>query len=372
MRYTQGDLSTRWTLMGHMLLLYGCTLVFQFLFHTYDSLWRYAESREYLALLTAALSGFCAYEIISRLLIRESVPFLMLTAIASVWVLGMLLMRFVYRVYRTHSMYQKGSHQIPVAIIGAGAAGVQLLGELQSNADSRYNVQCFFDDDRSKAGKRIHGVEVKGRIEDIPTRLRAMDVRQIIVAIPSISEERRHEILKELSGLDRIKVSVLPSTLDLIEQKPIGAQLRDIQIEDLLGREPVRLDPKPVDGYLEGKVVMVTGGGGSIGAELCRQIARHRPRQLVIVDIYENNAYDIQQELLYIYNKKLNLAVEIASIRDGERVRQLFAHYRPDVVFHAAAHTHVPLMETSPQEAVRNNVFGTLNLVRAADEYGVG
>ena len=371
-RYTLGDLSTRWTLMSHMLLLYGCTVVFQVAFHTYDSLWRYAESREYLSLLMAALWGFFAYEVISRLVIREAVPFLLLTAIASVWVLGMLLVRFVYRVYRTHSMYQKGSHQIPVAIIGAGAAGVQLLGELQSNADSRYNVQCFFDDDRSKAGKRIHGVEVKGRIEDIPTRLRAMDIRQIIVAIPSISEERRHEILKELSGLDRIKVSVLPSTLDLIEQKPIGAQLRDIQIEDLLGREPVRLDPKPVDAYLEGKVVMVTGGGGSIGSELCRQIARHRPRQLVIVDIYENNAYDIQQELLYIYNKKLNLAVEIASIRDGERVRQLFAHYRPDVVFHAAAHKHVPLMETSPQEAVRNNVFGTLNLVRAADEYGVG
>ena len=371
-RYTLGDLSTRWTLMSHMLLLYGCTVVFQVAFHTYDSLWRYAESREYLSLLMAALWGFFAYEVISRLVIREAVPFLLLTAIASVWVLGMLLVRFVYRVYRTHSMYQKGSHQIPVAIIGAGAAGVQLLGELQSNADSRYRVQCFFDDDCGKIGKRIHGVEVKGRIEDIPTRLRAMDIRQIIVAIPSISEERRHEILKELSGLDRIKVSVLPSTLNLIEQKPIGAQLRDIQIEDLLGREPVRLDPKPVDAYLEGKVVMVTGGGGSIGSELCRQIARHRPRQLVIVDIYENNAYDIQQELLYIYNKRLNLAVEIASIRDGERVRQLFAHYRPDVVFHAAAHKHVPLMEQSPQEAVRNNVFGTLNLVRAADEFGVG
>ena len=141
-RYTLGDLSTRWTLMSHMLLLYGCTVVFQVAFHTYDSLWRYAESREYLSLLMAALWGFFAYEVISRLVIREAVPFLLLTAIASVWVLGMLLVRFVYRVYRTHSMYQKGSHQIPVAIIGAGAAGVQLLGELQSNADSRYNVQC--------------------------------------------------------------------------------------------------------------------------------------------------------------------------------------------------------------------------------------
>ena len=370
-RYTQGDLSTQWTLMSHMLLLYGCTVVFQIVFHTYDSLWRYAESQEYLSLLMAALCGFFAYEVISRAMIREAVPFLLLTAIASVWVLGMLLVRFIYRVYRTHSMYQKKIQQIPVAIIGAGAAGVQLLGELQSNPDSRYRVQCFFDDDRVKIGKRIHGVEVKGSISDIPTRLRAMDIRRIIVAIPSISEERRHEILKELSGLDRVKVSVLPSTIDLIDQKPIGAQLREIQIEDLLGREPVRLDPAPVDAFLGGKTVLVTCGGGSIGSELCRQIVKHHPRRLIIVDIYENNAYDIQQELLYHYGKRLNLVVEIASVRDAERLRQLFAMYRPNVVFHAAAHKHVPLMEQSPQEAVRNNVFGTLNLVRTADEYGV-
>ncbi len=372
LRYSLPDAVGQGMLVPHLLLLYVCTVVFQLAFHTYDSLWRYAESREYLSLLMAAFWGFCAYEIVSRVVIRTVISFVLLTAIASVWVLGMLLMRFTYRVYRSHVLYKRGSHQIPAAIIGAGAAGVQLLDELQSNADSRYNVQCFFDDDRTKIGKRIHGVEVKGAIQDIPTRLRAMDIRQIIVAIPSVSEERRHEILKELSGLERVKVSVLPSTIDLLDRKPIGAQLRDIQIEDLLGREPVRLDPAPVDAYITGKVVMVTGGGGSIGSELCRQIAKHHPKQLVIVDIYENNAYDIQQELLYIYNKKLNLAVEIASIRDAERLRQLFARYRPDVVFHAAAHKHVPLMEQSPQEAVRNNVFGTLNLVRAADEAGVG
>ena len=372
LRYSLSDAVGRGNLLPHLLMLYVCTVVFQLAFHTYDSLWRYAESREYLSLLMAVLWGFFTYEVISRMLIRSVISFVLLVAIASVWVLGMLMIRFFYRVYRSQVLYRRGSHQTPAAIIGAGSAGVQLLEELQRSPDSHYRVQCFFDDDRTKVGKRIHGVEVKGAIRDIPARLRAMDIRQIIVAIPSISEERRHEILKELSGLDRVKVSVLPSTMDLIEQKPIGAQLRDIQIEDLLGREPVRLDPAPVDAYLEGKVVMVTGGGGSIGSELCRQIAKHRPKRLVIVDIYENNAYDIQQELLYIYKDKLDLAVEIASIRDAERLRQLFAHYRPDVVFHAAAHKHVPLMEQSPQEAVRNNVFGTLNLVRAADEYGVG
>ena len=371
LRYSLTDAVGQGKLLPHLLLLYICTVVFQLVFHTYDSLWRYAESREYLSLLMAALCGFFVYEVISRAIIRSVISFVLLTSIASVWVLGMLMMRFTYRVYRSRVLYQRGTHQIPVAIIGAGSAGVQLLDELQSNADSRYRIQCFFDDDRTKVGKRIHGVEVKGRIKDIPTRLRAMDIRQIIVAIPSISEEVRHEILKELSGLDRVKVSVLPSTMDLIEREPIGAQLRDIQIEDLLGRKPVRLNPGPVDEFLGGKVVMVTGGGGSIGSELCRQIVKHTPKKLVIVDIYENNAYDIQQELCYKYDGRLNLDVEIASIRESDRVRQLFAYHRPDVVFHAAAHKHVPLMEVSPQEAVRNNVFGTLNLVRAADEFGV-
>lgn len=370
-RYSPHDLMGQQSLTAHMLLLYGCIVVFEIIFHTYDSLWRYAESREYLSLLMAALCGFFVYEVISRIVIREAVSFVLLVSIASTWILGMLLVRFAYRVYRSHSMYHQGSHQIPVAVIGAGSAGVQLLDELQRNPDSRYSVQCFFDDDPGKIGKRIHGVEVKGSIEDIPSRLRAMDIREIIVAIPSITEERRHEILKELSTLDRVRVTVLPSTLDLISQKPIRSQLREIQIEDLLGRDPIHLDPAPVDSFLGGKTILVTGGGGSIGSELCRQIVKHDPKKLIIVDIYENNAYDIQQELLYKYGGRLDLSVEIASIRDRERLRQLFSHYRPDVVFHAAAHKHVPLMEQSPQEAVRNNVFGTYNLVRTADEYGV-
>ena len=198
-----------------------------------------------------------------------------------------------------------------------------------------------------------------------------MSIQEIVVAIPSISEDRRHEILRQLSTLDKVKIRVLPSTLDMLNQQPIRTQMRDIQIEDLLGRDPIHLDPAPVDRFLGGKTVLVTGGGGSIGSELCRQIVKHDPKKLVVVDIYENNAYDIQQELLYKYGGRLDLSVEIASIRDRERLRQLFAKYRPDVVFHAAAHKHVPLMETSPMEAVRNNIFGTWNLVRAADEFGV-
>ena len=372
LRYSLSDAVGRGNLLPHLAMLYGCTVVFQLLFHTYDSLWRYAESREYLSLLMAAFCGFFSYEIVTRFILDVGViSFLLLTAIAALWVLGMLLVRFAYRVGRGHLLYRQGSHRISMAIIGAGSAGVQLLEEVQNNPDSPYAVQCFFDDDPAKQGKRIRGVPVRGRIRDIPARVKALDIGEIVVAIPSITESRRQEILQELSALDKVKVRVLPSTLDLLSQRPIRTQMRDIQIEDLLGRDPIQLDPAPVDAFLGGKTVMVTGGGGSIGAELCRQIVKHDPRRLVIVDIYENNAYDIQQELLYKYGGRLDLAVEIASIRDRERLRQLFARYRPEVVFHAAAHKHVPLMEQSPQEAVRNNVFGTLNLARTADEYGV-
>lgn len=197
-----------------------------------------------------------------------------------------------------------------------------------------------------------------------------MGVHEVIVAIPSLSEVQRKNILEQVSDKS-VHISILPDTLDLISGKPIRTQLREVRIEDLLGRDVVDLDNAAINTLIAGKTVLVTGGGGSIGSELCRQIAKRDPKQLVIVDIYENNAYDIQQELKFRYGSRLDLRVEIASIRDAERMDQLFRTYRPEVVFHAAAHKHVPLMETSPQEAIRNNVFGTLNLVRAADAHGV-
>jgi len=370
-RYGLLDAVGRGRFAPHMLALFGFTMVFQLLFRNYDSVWRYAESREYLSLLTASILGFAAYEIFARYINKGTIiSFILLTAICGVWVLGMLGMRIAYRFLLSYQLYRRGTHQLPAAIVGAGAAGVQLLEELRSNPDSRYDVRCFFDDDPGKLAKRIHGVPVKGTIEDMPRRLAALKIRDVLVAIPSAGEERRQEILQALSGLN-VRISILPGTLESIRQKPIRSQLREVRIEDLLGRAPVHLDPAPVDAFLGGKVVLVTGGGGSIGSELCRQIVKHSPKRLVIVDIYENNAYDIQQELLYQYGGRLDLAVEIASVRDRERLRQIFAEYRPDVVFHAAAHKHVPLMEHSPMEAVRNNIFGTWNLVRAADEYGV-
>ena len=354
----------------NVLLLYGCTVIAQLLFKTYDSLWRYAESREYLVLMCAAVCGFGAYEIFSRALLHETISFVLLAAIASLWVLEMLAVRFGYRMYRTFSIQRDQPGAVPVAIIGAGSAGVQLLNEIQHNPNSRYHVQCFFDDDPAKVNKRIRGVPISGFISQALPRMRAMDIHEAIFAIPSMDELHRKEILRQLADRS-IRVSTLPSTLELIDQKPIRQQLREVRIEDLLGRDTIELDISAVEGLLSGRTVLVTGGGGSIGSELCRQIVKHRPKRLVIFDIYENNAYDIQQELLYQYGRELPLSVEIGSVRDPRRLELLFDTYKPDVVFHAAAHKHVPLMETSPQEAIRNNVFGTLNTVRAADAHGV-
>lgn len=354
----------------NVLLLYGCTVIAQLLCKTYDSLWRYAESREYLALLCAAICGFGAYEIFSRALLHETISFVLLAAIASLWVLEMLAVRFGYRMYRTFSIQREQPGAVPVAIIGAGSAGVQLLDELQHNPNSRYHVQCFFDDDPAKVNKRIRGVPVSGLISQALPQMRAMDIHEAIFAIPSMDELHRKEILRQLADRS-IRVSTLPSTLELIDQKPIRQQLREVRIEDLLGRDTIELDISAVEGLLSGRTVLVTGGGGSIGGELCRQIVKHHPKRLVIFDIYENNAYDIQQELLDQYGRDLPLSVEIGSVRDPRRLELLFDTYKPDVVFHAAAHKHVPLMETSPQEAIRNNVFGTLNTVRAADAHGV-
>lgn len=355
---------------GNAVMLYGCTVIAQFVFKTYDSLWRYAESREYLMLIAAAFCGFTLYEVVTRLCNLGTMSFVLLAAIASLWVLEMLVVRFGYRSYRTMVLQRKRSGAIPVAIIGAGAAGVQLLDEIQHNPNSRYCVQCFFDDDPAKVNKRIRGISVSGTISQALPRMRAMDVHEAIFAIPSMDELHRKEILRQLADRS-IRVSMLPSTLELIAQKPIRQQLRDVKIEDLLGRDAIQLDISAVDGLLSGRTVLVTGGGGSIGSELCRQIVKHHPKRLVIFDIYENNAYDIQQELLYQYGKDLPLSVEIGSVRDPQRLEMLFDTYKPEVVFHAAAHKHVPLMENSPQEAIRNNVFGTLNTVRAADAHGV-
>lgn len=356
-------------LVQNVLLVYACVLLFQLVFKTYDSLWRYAESREYLILLIAVVCGLGLYEILNRLILTARLPTAYLIGVTSLWLLGMLFLRFMYRMVRNRQfLKQTAGKGVPTAIIGAGWTGVQLLNELRHDPDCHYDVQCFIDDDRTKRHSNIHGVPVIGTVGESSAVLEALGIHQVILAIPSASEQRRQQVMKLLSRQDGMHISTLPNVVDLMERKPIRTQLRELRIEDLLGREPVQLNAAPVDEFLGGKVVLVTGGGGSIGSELCRKIAKHSPKKLIILDVYENSAYDIQQELKGLYGGKLDLSVEIASMRDWEQIHSIFAKYRPDIVFHAAAHKHVPLMEANPQEAVWNNVFGTLNVVRAADE----
>ena len=257
-----------------------------------------------------------------------------------------------------------------IMLIGAGEAGKMLLQELQSGRHSEGKVVCIIDDNPIKKGKYLDGVRIVGGRDHIPVSVKHEGITQIIFAIPTATAEQKKAIL-DICRETGVRIRVLPGIYQLLGGTVSMSAVKDIQVEDLLGRAPVTLDTDKLALFLHNRTVLITGGGGSIGSELCRQIVRHRPARLIILDIYENNAYDIQQELRRTAPRDVELCVEIASIRDKARIEEVFAHHRPDVVFHAAAHKHVPLMENNPAEAIKNNVFGTYNVVEAAEKYKV-
>lgn len=361
-----------WNMLPNLLLLIACVVLMQVLFKTYDSLWRYAESREYLMLVVATGCGALLYFAATYLLLPGRLSGLFTVAASAISMLGMLLMRFVYRGYRRRRIHSRGDKKIPAIIIGAGDAGERLISELLHNPESRFAPYCLLDDDLQKQGKRIHGVEVRGKIANLSEFLEPSSVTEVIIALPSITGKRHKEIL-ELCTRTKCHVWTMPSTLSSIQSGDgsLANKIREVRIEDLLGRDTVTLENPEVRGFIGGKVVMVTGGGGSIGSELCRQIAGYGPKQLIVLDVYENNAYDLQQELRRRFGSKLPLEVIITSVRDEEKINAVFERYRPQIVFHAAAHKHVPLMEASPDEAIKNNVFGTWHVVCAAERFGV-
>ena len=254
-------------------------------------------------------------------------------------------------------------------IIGAGEAGVLVIKEYKNHPQLNSKPVALIDDDEYKQGRVIMGVPVVGKRDDILAQVEKLKIDEIILAMPSASKKDISSIV-DICKKTKAKLKILPGVYELIDGKVTIKNIRDVQIEDLLGREEIKTDINAISSYIKDKVILVTGGGGSIGSELCRQIANIKPRKLVIIEIYENSAYDIQNELLR-RNKDLNLKIYIASIVDRDIMFDLFNIERPDVVFHAAAHKHVPLMEDSPKESIKNNVFGTLNLVHAADKYGV-
>ena len=358
------------TWIPNLTLMIVCLCGFLWASKSYDSLWRYAETDEYISLIFMGGLAYVVYFLIQKILPIPKIPSVLSLCIYSMSLLLMMTARFIYRKYRMKVTSRNQGKKVRCAISGAGNAGVARLNEMKNNVSNHYQPVCFFDDDPEKVGKFIHGIEVKGKIDMMPLLLRNTMVTEIIFAIPSANPTRRKEILEMCSTL-HCHVKVLPDSFAAVQSENLTQNVRNVKIDDLLGRERVVFNNQEVFGFLQDKVIMVTGGGGSIGSELCRQIAKRGPKRLIVVDIYENNAYDLQQELKMEYGNKLDLKVEIASVRDREKVRELVGYYRPQIIFHAAAHKHVPLMEECPEEAVKNNVFGTYNVVHAADEFGV-
>ena len=360
-------------LVAHIGLLTLCVLVFQLLFKTYNSLWRYAESREYFVLLSGVALGFTLYAAVNLLLDTNSIWITQALTGSALALLDMLGIRFLYRMYRRSTTGRRGKGRRYVAIVGAGTAGVTLLSELKSNPEGSYIPYCLVDDAPDKMGKRIQGTPVLGPVSALPELLQDTPVTDVIMAIQNLDAQRKTEILR-LCAATSCRMHILADPLTQLSQQGKGAaytsQMREVQVEDLLGRQTVRLDNPRIAEFIRGKTVLVTGGGGSIGSELCRQIAGYRPKRLVILDIAENSTYELQNDLLHIHGGAFPLSVEIASVRDRRKMDRIFAHYRPEIVFHAAAHKHVPLMENCPEEAVKNNVFGTYNTALSARKYG--
>ena len=357
-------------LLMHIGFLTVCVLLFQLRFKTYDSLWRYAESREYLVLLAGVGCGYLLYCAFNLLLDTNGIWNIRALFGLIFALLAMLTVRFLYRLYRQKVSGQSTAGRSRVAIIGTGTAGVSLLHEIQHNPDGHYVPYCMLDDASDKIGKLVSGIPVKGPIDHLPMILEHTDVTDIILAIPTLTAERKAEILKVCSKTN-CRLHILSDPVMQLERgnTSFAGNVRQVCIEDLLGRPAVRLDNPRIATFLAGKTVLVTGGGGSIGSELCRQIAQYRPKRLVVLDIAENSVYDLQQDLIHRFGKTLDLVIEIGSVRDYNKIDRLFNRYRPDLVFHAAAHKHVPLMEHCPEEAIKNNVFGTYHTALAALKY---
>lgn len=345
----------------------GSLLIF-YLMKLYDSLWEFASTAELVRVFIASVisAGVC---VVGMMMLKISMPrsFVLLYAGALTALCSAL--RLVYRELRRARMRSHGGiRQKRTMLIGGGQAGSMVLREFQFSAHSENNVVCIIDDDRSKHGSYMRGVKIVGGRDDILQMAEKYGVEEIVLAIPSASRRERLDIL-DICHLTGCSLRTLPGLYQLANGEVSIQSIKHVDIEDLLGRDTVKTDLNEVKAYVQDKVVLVTGGGGSIGSELCRQAAAMEPKQLIVFDIYENNAYDLQMELRHRH-PELDLVVLIGSVRDETRVNNIFAKYHPDLVCHAAAHKHVPLMEDSPFEAIKNNVFGTYNVARAADRFG--
>ena len=342
----------------------------------YKSLWKYASVEE---LLRGGFANFAAINIAYIILMISGLYnfnyslYFIAFFIASTGTIGM---RLSYRVYRFYVIYRSDtSHKLRTLIIGAGSAGVMLVDEIYQNSDFDKKIVGFIDDDKSKVGRSVRGVPVFGTLENLNDIAHENNIHTIIIAIPSLNFQETRKLLNQVEETG-CQIKMMPPFYEMVGSHQDILKVRDIKIEDLLGREPITLDTTGIQEFIEDKTILVTGGGGSIGSELCRQLRPYNPEKIIIVDIYENNAYDLQMEFQRLYRhedctKKPEIIVLIANVREQYRIDQIFEEYKPNIVFHAAAHKHVPLMEVSPQEAIKNNVFGTYNVALMADKHKV-
>ncbi|MCK4257782.1 MAG: polysaccharide biosynthesis protein [Halanaerobiales bacterium] len=336
----------------------------------YKKVWRYANLHELVSIFQGVTLGsvlFVGYVFFFGLSFPRSI-------ILMDWMFTIMLMggsRFILRMWRESiNLKVISSDPRKVLIIGAGDAGEMVLKEYMKHRELNTKIVGLIDDDPAKYNLEIHGVRVLGSRREIPYIIERFDVDEVIIAIPSASGKEIREI-HQLCNNNDVTVRILPGVYEIITGGVSLNQIREVRVEDLLGREPVKIDMEEIAAYLTGKKVLITGGGGSIGSEICRQVAKFNPEKLIVFDISENNVYDIDLEMKDKY-KHLDIVPIIGSVRDIVKLRQVFKRYKPDVVFHAAAHKHVPLMEFNSEEAVKNNIFGTRNVAMVADEYGVG
>ena len=362
-------------LIRNTILLYTIIYVGAFIvLKVYSNMWRYTGIIDLYHCISAALLANLIFFIVSKAAAIHIYYYVYPVAAAFSTLLSMtarILFRAIMIIGRNHKNSPINEKGINVMIVGAGKATFMMLDEIRTNNHNNYSVKCIIDDDTTKIGRKIRTIPVVGSTGSIKEMAKKYKIEQIIISIPSIDKENKRRIIN-ICTKTNCKLKILPEIYSLIQNdglKDLLGKLRDVEVEDLLGRDPIEIDCQMTKEYIENKVVLVTGGGGSIGSELCRQIASYNPKNLIILDIYENNAYEIEQELLRTYGNKLNMEVQIGSIRDKNKLEQIFSAKNIDIVFHAAAHKHVPLMENNPEEAIKNNIIGTYNTVAMADKY---
>ena len=374
--FTRMEFKIDWWVWNNYLKIIGIdiliTLVVYYVFRLYKSMWRYASIIEVRRLLLAVICSDFFRMLLYVFVLRVELPRSWYILEPCMLLILSSTLRFLYRGMRSMKndspLFEQDKHLINVMIIGAGEAGNVLLREIKRSSHLPMKVVCFIDDDPLKQGYYMNDVPIVGDRDVIGEMVKKYEVDEIYIALPSVSINQRRELMNICNDTG-CKIKILPGIYQLMNGEVKVSKLRNVEIEDLLGRDPISVNMNQIASYVENRTVMVTGGGGSIGSELCRQVAARHPSKLIIVDIYENNAYDIQNELKRTH-PELDFIALIGSVRDSKRMDSVFKEYRPDIIYHAAAHKHVPLMEDSPNESIKNNVFGTLKTAQCADKYG--